>query len=60
MEQKTRTYEAIIWQKESPAPGVRVNVEAKSLEDARQKLESQHGNGTVFDLHNKEDAATSR
>jgi hypothetical protein len=55
-----RPYKATIWGADPSAPGQRVNVLAASLGEARAKLEAEHSEGTVFDLHNEEDAARSR
>jgi hypothetical protein len=55
-----RLYKAMIWLKDSDQPGKRVSVLAKSIGEARQLLEEQHGEGTVFDLHNEEDANKPR
>jgi hypothetical protein len=55
-----KTYKAVIWTPESSEPGRRVNVVANSLQDARDKLEAEYGEGTVFDLHNEDDAARPR
>jgi hypothetical protein len=54
-----RRYEAIIWDDETK-PGLRVSVEAESLDAAKKKLEAQYGEGHVFNLHNEEDAARPR
>lgn len=51
-----KEYQAIIWTKDPTRPGQRVSVCATSLEDARKQLEDEHGEGTVFDLHNQEEA----
>jgi hypothetical protein len=48
----------MIWK--GDRPGLRVSVFAENLEAAREKLEAEHGEGTVFDLHNEEDAARPR
>ena len=53
-------YRAIIWTTDASTPGQRVTVVAKGLDEARKKLEGQYGNGTVFDLHNEEDASRPR
>jgi hypothetical protein len=54
-----RPYRAIIWVKDS-APGQRVTVLARSLDEAKELLEARHGKGTVFDLHNEQDAQQLR
>jgi hypothetical protein len=53
-------YRAIIWVPGSGRPGQRVGVLAKNLKQAREKLEAEYGQGSVFDLHNEEDAARPR
>jgi hypothetical protein len=55
-----KLYKAIIWTKDSDKPGERVTVLAESLNEAKKKLETDHGEGTVFELHNEEDAARPR
>jgi ribosomal protein L31E len=55
-----KLYKAIIWKRDSDKPGERVTVDAENLKEAKEKLESQYGEGTVFDLHNEEDAARPR
>jgi hypothetical protein len=59
-EQKLREYRAIIWRQDPTGPGQRVTVMATNGEDARRRLEREYGEGTVFDLHNPEDAETPR
>jgi hypothetical protein len=53
-------YQAVIWTKDSSSPGKRVAVLATSLDDARRRLEDEYGVGTVFDLHNAEEANKPR
>ena len=55
-----KRYQAIIWLKGSDLPGRRISVIARSVEEAKSKLEAEHGQGNVFDLHNEEDAAAPR
>lgn len=55
-----KLYEAMIWIKDPTVAGQRVSVTAKSLEDAKSRLEAEYGKGTVFDLHSAEDANRSR
>jgi hypothetical protein len=55
-----REYRAIIWTSDATQPGQRVTVLARDLEEAREKLEREHGKGTVFTLHNEEDANRPR
>lgn len=59
-EAPTREYRAVIWTKEAALAGQRVTVLAHSLEEAKKRLEEVHGSGTVFDLHNTEDAGKPR
>ena len=59
-EELNRPYRAIIWTKEQSRPGERVTVLAASLEEARKRLEAEHGEGTVFNLHNEDDANRPR
>jgi hypothetical protein len=55
-----KKYVAVIWCKDPQLPGKRVAVWAVSLDEAKKKLESEHGEGTVYDLHNEEDADRPR
>jgi hypothetical protein len=55
-----REYKAIIRIGGRPNPGFRVTVMATDIEEAFNLLEETHGAGTVFDLHNEEDANTIR
>ncbi len=55
-----RVYVAIIWTSDPSRSGQRVSVLAESLADAKKKLEAEHGEGTVFDLHDKDDARKPR
>lgn len=48
-----KTYCAIIWTNDPSRAGERVRVAAATLQEAKQKLEAEHGKGTVFDLHNE-------
>ncbi|MGX4642657.1 hypothetical protein [Massilia sp. SYSU DXS3249] len=61
MQTRKRTYKALVWKPEPGVAGKRVTVFADSLEQARRKLEEEHGQGSVFDLHDDEpDAAAPR
>jgi hypothetical protein len=55
-----KLFKAIIWLPNANAAGHRVTVQAIDLKDAKEKLEAEHGKGTVFDLHNEKDASTAR
>ena len=55
-----KVYRAIIWVRDSTRPGLRVSVLAENLDEAKKKLEAEHGQGTVFDLHSEEDAEKPR
>jgi hypothetical protein len=55
-----RKFDAIIWRDGTHVSGLRVSVIAKSLAEAKAKLEATYGPGNVFDLHNKEDAEAPR
>jgi hypothetical protein len=52
---KLRLYKAIVWT-DASTPGVRVTIEATSIDEAKEKLEAEHGKGKVHDLHNEEEA----
>jgi hypothetical protein len=54
-----KTYKAVIWEDDTK-PGRRVTILAENAADARKKLEEAYGEGTVFDLHNPEEAARPR
>lgn len=60
MKSQPKLYQAIIWVRDSNRPGVRVSIRAENLDQAKEKLEAEHGKGTVFDLHNEEDAGNPR
>jgi len=49
----------MIWETPSSV-GKQVTVIAESLDDARLKLEGQYGEGSVFDLHNENEASAPR
>jgi hypothetical protein len=55
-----KTYKAMVWPNGPDEPGRRVSVQANSLEEAREQLEAEYGEGSVFDLHNEDDAARPR
>ncbi len=55
-----KLYRAMIWVRGSDRPGERVDVLAENLDEAKKKLEAEHGEGNVFHLHNEEDAARPR
>lgn len=57
---RLKLYKAMIWSDDPNKPGQRVTVQAESLEAAKKRLEAEHGEGHVFDLHNEEDAARPR
>ncbi|NTX65655.1 hypothetical protein HUA74_33845 [Myxococcus sp. CA051A] len=61
-EKNLREYRAIILLggRAQTEPGLRVTVMATDGEEAFMLLEEKYGNGTVFDLHNEEDASTIR
>ncbi len=59
-DRNVRMYHAIIWIRDSDRPSQRVSVLAETLREAKEKLEAEYGEGNVFDLHNKEDAARPR
>jgi hypothetical protein len=59
MQLEQKSYRAMIWETPSSI-GKRVTVIAKSLDDARLKLEAEYGEGAAFDLHNERDASTPR
>jgi hypothetical protein len=56
MEKKLRLYKAIILDRTKDQLGERVAIMAASLGEAKNMLEEKHGKGTIFDLHNVEDA----
>lgn len=60
MDSNEKIYRAIIWVRGSDRPGQRVSVIARNLDDAKKRLEAEHGEGNVFDLHNEDDAAAPR
>ena len=56
----TKRYHAMIWIPGSSEPGMRVEVFAESLKEAKEILESKYGRGSVFDLRNEDDARAPR
>ena len=54
-----REYKAFI-ESEPGTPMFRVIVRAESIDDAHKMLEVEYGEGTVFGLHNEEDANKPR
>ena len=55
-----RLYHAVVWQRAVASTELRVAVCANDLSDASRKLEAKYGSGTVFNLHNREDAERPR
>ena len=55
-----KVYKATIWEDDPSKPGRRVSVLAESLDDAKKRLETEYGEGHVYDLHNEEEAARPR
>jgi hypothetical protein len=55
-----REYKAMISEVGSDKWTARTTVLAESPEEAREKLEAEYGEGTVFYLHNEEDASRPR
>jgi hypothetical protein len=55
-----REWKAMISEVGSDRWLARATVFANSPEEAREKLEAEYGEGTVFLLHNPEDAANPR
>ena len=54
-----KPYKAMI-SRESDSTAIRVEVFARSLEEAKSLLEVEHGQGSVFSIYNEEDAARPR
>ncbi|QTN21512.1 hypothetical protein HZ992_15105 [Rhizobacter sp. AJA081-3] len=54
------TYQAIIWPKDSSAPGERITLLARNLEDASAQVQAQFGENVVVSLWNEEDADAAR
>jgi hypothetical protein len=55
-----RLYKAIIFTGKANDSGEWVSVYAKNLVAAKDILDKKYGIGTVFDLHNEEDANAAR
>ena len=55
-----RSYEALISQPGPLAAAFRVTVVARSLDDAKERLESEYGRGRVYSLWNEDDANKPR
>ena len=54
------TYSAIIWDDDPNKSGRRVSVVAENLQDAKERLQAEYGEGHVFNLHSEEDASRPR
>ena len=59
-EMAMKRYEAIVWVQGSDDAGRRVSVEAEGLDQAKEELEVQYGEGNVFNLQSEEDASRPR
>lgn len=57
-DQTERRYVGMIWV--GDGPGIRLELFADSLEDARAKVEAEYGDGHSISLWNEEDAAKPR
>jgi hypothetical protein len=55
-----KLYKAMVWKPAEVELGRRTSVLAETLMEAKAKLEEQYGAGTVFNLHNEDDAAVPR
>lgn len=53
-----RPYRAMVWL--GNAPGQRVEVTARSLDEAEQLIKEQYGKDAVISLWNEDDAQTPR
>jgi hypothetical protein len=60
MNSNEKLYLAMIWVQGYDRPGTRVSVVAHNLDEAKEKLEAEYGEGNIFDLHNEDDAAAPR
>ena len=54
----TKLYHALISLRDARV--LRTSVRAESLDHAKELLEKEHGKGTVYSLHNKEDSERPR
>ncbi|NVJ00703.1 hypothetical protein HUW63_01155 [Myxococcus sp. AM001] len=59
-QKKLKEYKGFVWTQDLVKPGLRVTVMATDPEEAFLLLEEKHGQGTIFDLHNEEEANTIR
>jgi hypothetical protein len=59
-EKQMKRYNGIVWKRDSNASGLRVSVYASSAWEALEQLESEHGEGNVYSLHNDEEASRLR
>jgi hypothetical protein len=59
-EEAPRLYKAMIWTEDPEQPGQRVTVVARTIDEAKDKLEVEYGKGNVYNLHNEEDANRPR
>lgn len=54
--EELREYNAIVWRKEPGRPGQRLTLEARSLDEARARVEAQLGADIVCSIWNEQDA----
>lgn len=55
-----KVYQALVSQSGTHSSVQRVSITARTLSEAKQKLEAEYGKGTVFYLRNEQDAANPR
>lgn len=55
-----QTYNAVLWPGDTGEPARRIAFMARDLDDARARLELEHGKNLRFSLYNEEDAERKR
>ena len=60
MNENMLTYGALLWWHDTDAPPRRITFTARGLEDARERLELEHGENFIVSLYSKEDAERKR
>jgi hypothetical protein len=55
-----REFKALVWNEELSINGLRVSIMEHDIEEAMKVLEEEYGEGSIFNLHNDEDAEKIR
>ena len=60
MEENVSLYRAIICKDSAPEKGKKATIRARTLDEAKDKLEGIYGVGSVFSIYSEEDADRPR